>query len=131
MKVVAKIAFISRVWDLLMLKPKFQCLIENASVRGMKVVVNHPIPEGVAVRVWVLLPDDAKQKALELRGRVCWSSSESEAGQFSAGISLDTRPTHAVAEWVKSIRQRVRADFGKIIPAESDTVALNLQGQSK
>jgi PilZ domain len=123
----AGVIIISRMLDYLVLKPQFQCITQDVSIGGMKLLADRPLREGTTVRLHVVLSENEKDKALKLRGRVCWANQGSE-GKFFAGIRLDHRPQRAVAVWAETIRQRVRAHFRNLILAGASSETQNDQG---
>lgn len=123
----AGVVIISRMLDFLVMKPQFQCVTQDVSISGMKLVADRPFREGAAVRLHVVLLENEKNKALKLRGRVCWANQSSE-GKFFAGIRLDPRPQRAVAVWAETIRQRVRAHFRNLVLADASPETQNAQG---
>ena len=118
-QMAAGIAVVSGFFGRFIRRPMIQCLIRDVSVQGLKLFVDRPIPEGVALKLWVTLPEDTKNEPLHLRGRVCWAAAQSGGGGYLAGIRLEAKPGRGVSVWQETIRERIRAQFRRAIPAEA------------
>lgn len=114
---LAGFSLVSGVLSCFVWEPQFQCVTRDVSLRGMKLLSDRPIPEGASVKLWVTLPDEGKDEDLTLRGRVCWSTAQSVAGKFFAGVSLDVRHGRSVAVWTEKIRAKIRENFQNAVPA--------------
>jgi len=102
-------------------KPAIHCFTRDVSVQGLKLLSDRPIPEGAAVKLWVTLPEAGTTEPLTLWGRVCWAAEQTGGAGFLAGIRLEAKPERYVRVWQETIRERIRAQFRKAIPAEVAT----------
>jgi hypothetical protein len=116
MEIPAGVAVVSSFLGHFIRRPQFRCVTKDVSVRGMKLVSDHPIPEGATVKLWVTGPDAGKTATWSLRGRVCWAITQSKGARFLAGIRLDDQPAAAMAVWTEAIREQIREHFRSPVP---------------
>lgn len=121
LELIAGVAVSPGLLGFLVRKASFRCVTRDVSIQGIKLVADVPIPEGGAVKLWIKLPDAGTRKDLRLRGRVCWTTAQSVAGEYFAGIRLEAQPRRSMAVWTEAIRERIREQFRNPVSVGPDT----------